>query len=226
MSRFLGKKLANTVPYVPGEQPKDKQYIKLNTNESPYPPAPEVIQAVSAAEIEKLNLYPDPECTKLRETLAAAYGVEPKNILPTNGSDEVLSFAFMAYCDDEIGAAFADITYGFYPVFADLYGVAYQEIPLEDDFTIDVKKYAGLGKTIFIANPNAPIGLSLTLDEIECVLKTNPDNIVVIDEAYIDFGGEDCSRLINKYDNLLVSMTYSKSRSMAGARLGFAIASE
>lgn len=226
MSKFLGKKLANTVPYVPGEQPKDKQYIKLNTNESPYPPAPQVIKAVCATEIERLNLYPDPECTQLRNVLADAYNVSAKNILPTNGSDEVLSFAFMAYCDDETGAAFPDITYGFYPVFADLYGVKYTEIPLKDDFTIDVKEYENLGKTIFIANPNAPTGLSLSLDDIEHVLQTNPNNVVVIDEAYIDFGGCDCSSLIHKYDNLLVSMTYSKSRSLAGARLGFAIASE
>lgn len=225
MSRFFSSKYAALEPYVPGEQPRDRSYIKLNTNESPFPPAPSVRDAVSAS-VERLQLYSDPECRALCEAFASRIGVEPEEVIPTNGSDEILNFAFMAFCDAEHPAAFPDITYGFYPVFADLNGVPYTEIPLRDDFTIDVNDYLGIGRTIFIANPNAPTGLALGLDEIERILRSNPDNVVVIDEAYVDFGGESCVPLIRRYDNLLVTQTFSKSRSMAGARLGFGIGSK
>lgn len=222
MSRFFSEKLKKLTPYTPGEQPKDMEYIKLNTNESPFKPSVNAINYASKA-AESLNLYPDPECRQLTEEIAAMLGVDYSEVLVTNGSDEILNFAFMAFCDQTCGAAFPDITYGFYPVFADLNEIPYSEIPLNDDFTIDVTKYFNLNKTIFIANPNAPTGIMLTQNEIEDILKNNPDNVVVIDEAYVDFGGNSCVPLIKKYDNLLVTQTFSKSRSMAGARLGFGV---
>lgn len=225
MSRFLSDKYSALTPYTPGEQPQNRKYIKLNTNESPFPPSKKAIEYASM-EAEKLQLYSDPECRALTEKLAKTLGVKSTEVLLTNGSDEILNFAFMAFCDDDTPAAFPDITYGFYPVFAELNRVPYEEIPLKDDFSVDVDDYCGLGKTIFIANPNAPTGIALSTDEIEKILKSNPDNIVVIDEAYVDFGAESCVSLINKYDNLLVTQTFSKSRSMAGARLGFGVANE
>ncbi len=224
MSKFFSQKYKNLIPYTPGEQPKDMKYIKLNTNESPFPPSEKAIKAASEAACT-LQLYSDPECRYLTEKLAETLGVDYSEVLCTNGSDEILNFAFMAYCDKEHPAAFADITYGFYSVFAEINNVPYTEIPLKEDFTIDINDYIGIGKTIFIANPNAPTGIALSRDEIERIIKSNPDNIVVIDEAYVDFGGESCIPLIKKYDNLLVTGTFSKSRSMAGARLGFGVAS-
>ncbi len=222
MSRFFSDRYARLTPYTPGEQPRDMQYIKLNTNESPFPPPAAVCSAVAEA-AKSLQLYPDPDCTDLTKALAAQYQVDPKEILLTNGSDEVLNFAFMAFCSRACPAAFPDITYGFYPVFAALNQIPYTEIPLKDDFTIDPADYFGLDKTIFIANPNAPTGIALGLEQIEGILSANPDHVVVIDEAYVDFGAESCVPLIHKYDNLLVTQTFSKSRSMAGARLGFGI---
>ena len=222
MSRFFSSKYASLTPYTPGEQPKDIQYIKLNTNENPYPPHPEVARAVEK-EGNRLYLYSDPECRDLTRAFCEVFPVEENEVLFTNGSDEILNFAFMAFCDESHPAAFADITYGFYPVFASLNGVPYEEIPLKEDFTIDINDYTGINKTIFIANPNAPTGIALKREEIEKIIRSNPDNIVVIDEAYVDFGGESCIELIHKYDNLLVCGTFSKSRSMAGARLGFGI---
>ncbi len=223
MSKFFSSKYKNLIPYTPGEQPKDMKYIKLNTNESPFPPSPKAILAASEA-ARTLQLYSDPECRYLTEKLAETLGVDYSEVLCTNGSDEILNFAFMAYCDNEHPAAFADITYGFYSVFAEINNVPYTEIPLKEDFTIDINDYIGIGKTIFIANPNAPTGIALSRDEIEKIISSNPDNIVVVDEAYVDFGGESCVPLIKKYDNLLVTGTFSKSRSMAGARLGFGVA--
>ena len=226
MSRFLNSKYQGFEAYTPGEQPKDMEYVKLNTNESPYPPSQEVVDAVNKSEIELLKLYPDPEAKGLKEKLAKLHGVTSKNIYLANGSDDILNFAFMAFCGDGKEAYFSDITYGFYKVFADLYGVKYNALPLENDFTIDYTKYYNAKGMVVIANPNAPTGLALGLDAIEEVIKNNPDNVVLIDEAYVDFGGESAYKLIHKYDNLLVVQTFSKSRSMAGARLGFAIASE
>lgn len=226
MSRFMSPRFAGLEAYTPGEQPRDQQYVKLNTNESPYPPSPEVLERVSKAEVELLNLYPDPTGKVLKEKLAALYGVEAKNIFLSNGSDDILNFAFMAFCDEERGAAFPEISYGFYPVYGDLYHVDCKKIPLKADFGVDYRDYCGIGRMVVIANPNAPTGMEISLGEIEEILKTNPDNIVVIDEAYVDFGGTSCVEFIRKYDNLLVVQTFSKSRSMAGARLGFALANE
>ena len=222
MSRFFSSKYAKLTPYVPGEQPKDMRYIKLNTNESPFPPSPRALEK-AAETAKRLMLYSDPECTELTRTAAQALGVAVDEILFTNGSDEALNFAFMAFCDAEKPAVFPDITYGFYPVFAELNGIPYQQIPLQDDYKICVEDYLGINSTVFIANPNAPTGLALGLDAIESILKSNPNNIVVIDEAYVDFGCQSAIPLIHKYENLLVVQTFSKSRSMAGARLGFAV---
>ena len=221
MSRFFSEKFARLTPYTPGEQPQDKQYIKLNTNESPFSPSAKAL-AAAEEEARRLELYPDPTCGKLRQALAQRYGVTPDRVVVTNGSDEVLSFAFMAYGDG--GVAFPDITYGFYRVFADLYGLDALILPLREDFTVDVAAYKELGRTIFLANPNAPTGIPLTLWEIEDIVAANPDTVVVVDEAYVDFGWESAVPLTERYDNLLVTGTFSKSRSMAGARLGFGIA--
>ena len=225
MSRFFSQKYSSLVPYTPGEQPKNMEYIKLNTNESPYKPAKKVYE-IAKNEAERLHLYSDPQASIITEKIAKRYGVKKEQVLVTNGSDEVLNFAFMAYGDSEREMLFADITYGFYTVFATLNGVKYKEVPLSDDFSIDVNDYIAKNTTIVIANPNAPTGKALSLDEIEKIVKSNPNNVVIIDEAYIDFGGQSAVSLLDKYDNLLVTMTFSKSRSMAGARIGFGIASE
>ena len=223
MSRFFSEKYSTLVPYVPGEQPKDVQYIKLNTNESPFPPAPRAIELATAA-AANVNLYSDPECRELVKRFSALFDVAPDEVLFTNGSDEILNFAFMAFCDKDHPAVFPNISYGFYPVFAEINNIPYEEIPLKDDFSIDVNDYIGIHKNIFIANPNAPTGIALSVSEIEKIIVSNPDNIVLIDEAYVDFGAESCLPLIKKYDNLIVTQTFSKSRSMAGARLGFGVA--
>ena len=225
MSRFFSNKYSNLEAYVPGEQPKDMKYIKLNTNESPFPPSESVIEA-ARCEAARLNLYSDPKCTDLNLVSAEIFGVKPEQILFTNGSDEILNFAFMAFCDKEHSIVFPDITYGFYPVFARLNSIPYEEIPLSDDFTVNVEDYVGINKNIVIANPNAPTGIALKLEDIERIVSSNPDNVVIIDEAYVDFGAQSAVSLINKYDNLLVTGTFSKSRSLAGARLGFGIACE
>ena len=224
MSRFLDEKFSGLKEYIPGEQPRDKKYIKLNTNESPFPPSDSVLEAVNSEEVKNLRLYSDPSNKALKEKLAEIYEVTSDNIYVSNGSDDILNYAFMAFGDR--GAAFPDITYGFYKVFTKLYGIDTQIIPLEEDFAIDENKYFGLDKLIVIANPNAPTGLSLSLDKIEKIVSSNKNSVVLIDEAYVDFGGESCYELIDKYDNLLVVRTFSKSRSLAGARLGFAIASK
>ncbi len=223
MTRFFSDKYKTLVPYVPGEQPKDTKYIKLNTNESPYPPHPDVTEAVKR-ESELLALYSDPECYALRGKAAEVFGVEAEELIMTNGSDEVLNFAFMAFCDKDHPIAFADITYGFYSVFAEVNGIPYDIIPLKDDLTIDYRDYLGINENIVIANPNAPTAMALPLWQIEEIVKSNPENVVIIDEAYVDFGAESAVCLTKKYDNLLVTQTFSKSRSMAGARLGFGIA--
>lgn len=222
MSRFFSEKYKHLIPYTPGEQPKDTQYIKLNTNESPFPPSEKAVQYAAEA-AQQLQLYPDPECKVLTEKIAELCGVSYDQVLVTNGSDEILSFAFMAFCDETHPVAFPNISYGFYPVFAELNHVPYTEIPLNPDFTINIDDYMGLGKTIVIANPNAPTGIALTPGQIEEIIQANPDNVVIIDEAYVDFGADSCLPLVHKYDNLLVCQTFSKSRSMAGARLGFGV---
>ena len=224
MSRFLNKRYQSLEAYTPGEQPRDMVYIKLNTNESPYPPAPSVVAAMDATQVENLRLYSDPTGLSLKQKLAELYDLKTENIFISNGSDDILNFAFMAFADDR-GAAFADITYGFYPVYGELHNVNVQIIPLEDDFSLDYRKYCGIHKMIVIANPNAPTGMEIPLWQIEEILKTNPDSVVVIDEAYVDFGGTSCYKLIENYVNLLVVRTFSKSRCLAGARLGYAFGS-
>lgn len=223
MSRFLNAKYAGLTAYTPGEQPRDRQYIKLNTNESPYPPAPAVLAALGAEDVADLRLYSDPEGTVLREKLAGLYGVKPGQVFLSNGSDDILNFAFMAFGAD--GAVFPSLTYSFYPVFADLHQVAYETVPLQEDFSVDAAALAGRGKLTVLANPNAPTGLALSLDQVEAIVAADPSHVVVVDEAYVDFGAESAAALLDQYDNLLVVMTYSKSRSMAGARLGFALGS-
>ncbi len=224
MSRFLNDKLQKIEAYTPGEQPQDKAYIKLNTNESPFSPSKSVIEAINSKQIEDLRLYCDPECKKLKTALAELYEVAPQNVFLSNGSDDILNFSFMAFSQN--GVAFSDITYGFYEVFAELYGIPTTIIPLKEDFSIDTESFYCQNKLIVIANPNAPTGISIGLSEIEKILKSNPSSVVVIDEAYVDFGGESCVKLTKEYDNLICVQTFSKSRSMAGARLGFAIANE
>ncbi len=223
MSRFFSPRFGSLKAYVPGEQPKDKRYIKLNTNESPYPPAPEVAKAIDAEAVNDLRLYGDPECSQLKAVIAGYLGAKAERIYIGNGSDEILNFAFMAFCDEKTGVSYPDISYGFYPVYANLYGLQKNEIPLAEDFSICPEDYFELGTTIVIANPNAPTGICLSVADIEKIVKANENNVVVIDEAYVDFGGQSCIALTEKYDNLLVVQTFSKSRSFAGARLGFAV---
>ena len=225
MSKFFSEKFSSLTPYVPGEQPKERKYVKLNTNESPYAPPASVVEA-AAREAACAQLYSDPENSRLIAMAAEIWGVKETQIVATNGSDEVLQFAFMAFCDKNRPVVFPDITYGFYKVFAELHSIPYEIIPLKEDFSVDYRDYVGIGKNIVIANPNAPTGLCLTVAQVEEIVRSNPDNVVVIDEAYVDFGGESCVPLIDKYDNLLVTQTFSKSRSLAGARLGLGFASE
>lgn len=220
MSRFFSSKYASLTPYTPGEQPQNQVYVKLNTNESPFPPSP-LAQEMAAQAAKSLQLYSDPTCRELVQTAARYYGIEEEEILFTNGSDDILNFAFMAF--GEPGIVFPEITYGFYPVFAQLNGISYRTIPLQKDLTIRPEDYIGLDQTIVIANPNAPTGCCLSLEEIEKILRGNPEHVVVIDEAYVDFGAQSAVGLIHKYDNLLVTQTFSKSRSLAGGRLGMGI---
>lgn len=224
MSEFISDKLKNLTPYTPGEQPKQKKYIKLNTNENPYSISRYSAGKIKSKTLKNLRLYSDPENSTLSAEIAAYYGVNPNNVLPTNGSDEALAFAFAAFCPH--GAVFPDVTYGFYKVFAQFFGVSYKEIPLNEDFTIDIKPYLNCKKTVFLANPNAQTGIFFPLERIEEIVKSNPENVVVIDEAYIDFGGESAIKLINTYKNLVIIQTFSKSRSLAGARVGFVVANE
>jgi len=219
MSRFMGARYSLFDAYTPGEQPQDRRYIKLNTNESPYPPSPKVRQALNADEVEALRLYPDPECGALRASMAAQLGLDENQLLCGNGSDELLSFAFMAWGGR--GAAFADVTYGLYRVLADLHQVKVTIVPLREDFALDDRDYLGLNRLIVIANPNAPTGMALKPRQLAYIAEQNPDGVVLVDEAYVDFGAESCLPLIGRYDNLCVVQTYSKSRSLAGARLGF-----
>ena len=224
MSEFLNSRLQKIEAYTPGEQPQNRKYVKLNTNESPYPPSQGVIDAITRSEIQDLRLYCDPECKRIKTAFAKLYDVKPDNVFVSNGSDDILNFAFMAYGTG--GAAYADITYGFYPVFAELHGIESEVIPLNDDFSLNVEAFCGKNKLIVIANPNAPTGMEISLSDIEKIVTSNPDSVVLVDEAYVDFGGTSCVELTKKYKNLLCVGTFSKSRSLAGARLGFAVANE
>ncbi len=223
MSEFLTERLRGLCEYVPGEQPQDMEYIKLNTNESPFPPPRSVIEAAISGRGNQLQLYPRPDSENLLDAIARRYGLMRENVILGNGSDEILGFCFAAFFSDGKRVCFPDITYGFYRVFSQLYGADFKEIPLTDELKIDVSDYKNRGGVV-LANPNAPTGLLLPVSEIEKILIQNPENVVIVDEAYIDFGGESCVPLIKKYKNLIVVMTFSKSRSLAGARVGFAMA--
>lgn len=223
MSRFLVPALHDLQAYVPGEQPGGRQYIKLNANEAPFPPSPLLKQRIGAAELEKLNLYPDANGTAAKKKLAALEGLLPENICLANGSDEALMFAFLAFCDSERAAVLPDITYSFYQVQAKLFGVPLRQIPLAADFSLQAKDYFNAGGTIFIPNPNAPSGMMISLQQIESILAANAENVVIIDEAYVYFGCPSAAPLIAKYPNLLVVRTLSKSASLAGMRFGYAL---
>ena len=225
MSRFLSPEAARLAPYTPGEQPQDQPYIKLNTNESPFLPSPQVVEALSREEVEKLYLYSDPTCARLVGALARRYKLQPENVLPANGSDEVLAFAFRAFCGQGRPVAYPDITYSFYRSQAALFGLDARMIPLREDFTLHVEDYLDFPGTIVIANPNAPTGIAVPRSHIQHLLEADPDRVVIVDEAYVDFGAESCVPLIPRYDNLLVTQTMSKSRSLAGGRVGYALGS-
>lgn len=222
MSRFACDLINGISPYVPGEQPRDKRYIKLNTNENPYYASTNAVKCITETALSNLNRYSDPECTELTAVIANFYGVKSENVLVTNGSDEALAFAFFAYCKS--GVCYPDITYGFYDVIANLFGCSVEHIGLNDDFSIEEAQYYNKCKTVVIANPNAQTGIELSLDAIERIVKSNPENIVIIDQAYADFGNCNAVELVEKYDNLVVVNTFSKSRSLAGARVGYTIA--
>lgn len=224
MSRFLSPNLAALTPYTPGEQPQGGNFIKLNTNESPYAPAPEVARILADESAEGLRLYSDPAASDLCGAIAEYYGVGAENVFVGNGSDEVLAFAFQAFGRGR-RMVFPDITYAFYGVFAGLFGIAAREVPLDEDFRIRTEDYLTAGEQVVLANPNAITGINLPLSEIERVLAAHPDDVVIIDEAYVDFGGESAVTLIDRYPNLLVVQTFSKSRQLAGARVGLALGS-
>lgn len=224
MSRFMNSRYDGLKPYVPGELPKGRPFIKLNTNESPYPPSEGVLRCFNADAGAGLRLYPDPENRDLNRAIAGYWGVNPENIMATGGSDETIELALMAFAED--GIAYPDETYGFYAVFADLHSLDVKLIPLREDFSIDPEDYLNLDRAIIFANPNAPTGLYLSRDEIRRIAEANPDHVVIVDEAYVEFGNESMIPLTREYDNLLVIQTFSKSKNMAGARIGFACGNE
>ena len=226
MSRFLLSRFESLAPYTPGEQPKGvENFIKLNTNEAPFPPAAPVRSVVSDAELQKLRLYPDPTGSALKEKLAALYGVERDEVYLANGSDDILYFAFLAYCTSA-PAVYCDVTYGFYKVFASLVGAESTVVPLKEDFSVDVDAICKAQGTVFLANPNAPTAKALPVSDVERIVKSDKDRIVLVDEAYVDFGAESALSLLKKYDNLLVVRTFTKSRAKAGSRLGYAFANK
>lgn len=229
MSRFWSPVVGTLSPYVPGEQPKLQNLVKLNTNEHPYGPSPKVIEAIRAASDDTLKLYPDPSSDQLRQAIATAVGVQANQVFVGNGSDEVLAHAFLALLKHDKPLRFPDITYSFYPVYCGLYGIEYETVPLAADFSINVDDYLpganGQAGAIIFPNPNAPTGRALSLADVERIVAANPDAVVVVDEAYVDFGGESAVGLVARYDNLLVVQTLSKSRSLAGLRVGFAVGS-
>ena len=210
-------------PYVPGEQPQDKKYIKLNTNENPYPPSPKVLEAITQEVVGDLRLYPDPSCHRLIDAISKCHNLSPEQVFAGNGSDEVLAFAFLAYFNEGDTILYPDITYSFYPVYSNMFQVNYKRIPLDDDFDIIVDKYKANNDGIIIANPNAPTGKALPLEKIREILEWNKNQVVIVDEAYVDFGCESAVSLIQEFNQLLVVQTMSKSRSLAGMRIGYAM---
>lgn len=223
MSRYWSDLVSQLTPYVPGEQPRRERLVKLNTNENPYPPSPRAMEAIAQVTTDSLRRYPDPESTVLREAFARNAGLQPEQVFIGNGSDEVLAHVFQALLKHPLGICFPDVSYSFYPVWCDLYGINYQEVALAEDFSVEVEAYPAENGGIIIPNPNAPTGRLLALDDIRRLLKRSAGSVVVIDEAYIDFGGESATSLIDEYDNLLVVQTLSKSRSLAGLRVGVAM---
>ncbi|EXT13626.1 histidinol-phosphate transaminase [Acinetobacter baumannii] len=225
--RFWSPEVRELEPYVPGEQPKIQNLLKLNTNENPYPPSPKVVEAVQEVLHKKadvLRLYPDPDATVLKQAIAKQQNIDVSQVFVGNGSDEVLAHIFKAFFLQDGPILYPDITYSFYPVYSQFFGTKTKEIPLNENFEIDVRDYTQPNGGVIITNPNAPTSIALSLAEIEQVLQANPDRVVVIDEAYVDFGAESAVSLINRYENLVVCQTTSKSRSLAGLRVGFAIA--
>lgn len=223
MSKFWSPFVNDLVPYVPGEQPKLTKLVKLNTNENPYGPSPKAIDAMRAAVSDELRLYPDPNSDVLKQAVARYYGVDANRVFLGNGSDEVLAHAYNAFFRQNKPLLFPDISYSFYPVYCGLYDVAYEAVPLDEQFQIRVEDYARPNGGIIFPNPNAPTGCLLALDAVEQILKNSPDSVVIVDEAYIDFGGETAISLVDRYPNLLVTQTLSKSRSLAGLRVGLAV---
>lgn len=225
MSRYWSALVSQLTPYVPGEQPRRDRLVKLNTNENPYGPSPAVLQAIAAVAADELRRYPDPESTELKAAVAAYHGLRPGQVFIGNGSDEVLAHVFQGLLQHDKPLCFPEITYSFYPVWCDLYGIQYRQIPNSGDLSIDPAAFPADNGGIIIPNPNAPTGLLLSLTEVATLARTHRDSVVVIDEAYIDFGGDSAVGLVERYDNLLVVQTLSKSRSLAGLRVGFAMGS-
>lgn len=225
MMRPWEMNIRRVVPYVPGDQPEGHKLIKLNTNENPYPPAPGVERALKEMETDRLRKYPDPASRKLVNALAEYYGVEEDQVFVGVGSDDVIAMSFLTFFNSEKPVLFPDITYSFYKVWADLYRIPYETPPLDQDYRILAEDYKKAGGGIIFPNPNAPTGIYMPLDQVEEIVRANPDVVVIVDEAYVDFGGPSARELLPRYDNLLVVQTFSKSRSMAGARIGFALGS-
>ena len=226
MKEFWSKRIRDIIPYTPGEQPKDRQLIKLNTNECPWPPSPRVLEAIREAANDRLRLYPDPECTQLRAAIAKREGLKPEQVFCGNGSDEILAFAFQAFFDPDKEVVFPEITYSFYPVYTDFFGLRRREVPMNPEFTVPIDLLCGNNGGVVLANPNAPTGIAVGLDSVEKILRANPDVVVIVDEAYVDFGADSAVGLIGKYPNLLVVRTASKSRALAGLRVGWAMGDE
>ena len=226
MSYFLVDEFENMDPYVPGEQPKDKKYIKLNANETIVPPSPKVLEAITEEAVNKMGLYSDPTCLSLRTAIAKQYDVDPEQVFVGNGADEVLGFILMSFFCTRQKLCCPDITYEFYKGYANTYRVNLKQFPVNDDFSINIDDYVNTKRDVILANPNNPTGLFIPKEDIERIVKVNPKRMVIIDEAYIDFAGESCVSLVNKYKNLVVVHTYSKSRNLAGARRGYAISSK
>lgn len=223
MKQYWSRRIRDIVPYTPGEQPRDRKFIKLNTNECPYPPSPKVAEAIREAAGEGLRLYPDPECVELRTAIARREGLDIGQVFCGNGSDEILAFAFQAFFDLDREVVFPKITYSFYPVYTDFFGLNRREVPMNPDFTDPVDLLCGNNGGVVLANPNAPTGIAVGLDTVEKLLRANPDVVVIVDEAYVDFGADSAVGLIGRYPNLLVVQTASKSRALAGLRVGWAM---
>lgn len=226
MKEFWSRRIVDAVPYVPGEQPKGQTFVKLNTNECPYPPSPKALEAITRAANETLRLYPDPECLELRQAIARREGLSPNQVFCSNGSDEALAFAFQAFFDPDKEIVFPQITYSFYPVYTNYFGLTCRQVPMNPDFSAPVEELMGNNGGVVLCNPNAPTGLAVSRDVVEKLLKANPNVVVIVDEAYVDFGGESSVGLIDRYPNLLVIQTASKSRALAGLRVGWAMGNE